>query len=274
MMKKATLILYSCIFIFFSCGVPQEEYDKLKKENESLKQEIADCQLTPVQILEQANEYNDNLEYEKSKSRLIALIEKYPKSTEARKAKRLLKKVEKEIEETKKALERDKLTENNNENFKKAIGKMKKKYDVSNSVTWYSDKSSTLSGTKNFLHTYIGKKEKRKPWMGISVNHFSKEEWLFIKQIVITADGKTYTIEEENPGEFKASETEGGMREWFDRVLKEKDFEMIKQVAESKSAKLQLIGKTTTKERTISLAEKKAIKNVLNAFEALGGSLK
>ncbi|GGX21368.1 hypothetical protein [Aquimarina muelleri] len=268
-MKTSLLFNIIILIVLVSCGVPQADFDKLKQENEKLKNEIAECQLTPSQIFEQANEYYDALEYLKSKDRLISLIDKYPNSKETKKGKGLLKKVEKEIIETSKALEKDQLKENNNEDYKNAISKMKKKYDVDNEVTWYSDKSSNYTNDQNYIQTYIGKKEKRKPWLALSINYFAKNDWLFIQRIEIIVDGKTFEIEEYTPGEFNSKEESEGKREWIDRVIKGLDMPMIKAIASGKTIKIKFVGKDDLDTRTISKQEKKAIKNVLEAFEAL-----
>lgn len=268
-MKRIILFNLLVISIFVSCGIPQADFDKLKQENEKLKKEIAECQLTPTQIFEQANEYNDALDYNKSKDRLLVLLDKYPSSREAKKGKKLLKKVEKEILETAKALDKDKLKEVDNETYKKAISKMEKKYDVANEVTWYSDKSSTQNNNKNYVRIYIGKKENRKPWLGIAINYFTKKDWLFIQRIEADVDGKTYEIEEDTPGEFKSKEESGGNREWVDRVAKNLDMPMIKAIATGKVVKIKFVGKDDLDTRTVSSSEKKAMKNVLAAYEAL-----
>ena len=38
-MKKLLLILLCLPFLFSSCGIPQEDYDKLKQENSKLNEE-------------------------------------------------------------------------------------------------------------------------------------------------------------------------------------------------------------------------------------------
>lgn len=268
-MKKNILLAILILSILVSCGVPQADFDKLKEENEKLKKEITECQLTASQILEQANEYYDALDYSKSKDKLITLIDKYPNSRETKKGKDLLQKIEKEIIENSKALEKDQIKENNNEDYKNAISKMKKKYDVGNEVTWYSDKSSNYANDQNYIQTYIGKKEKRRPWLALSINYFTKNDWLFIQRVEIIVDGKTYEIEEYTPGEFNSKEEAGGKREWIERVIKGLDMPMIKALASGKDAEIKFVGKDDLDTRKISNEEKKAIKNVLEAFEAL-----
>ncbi len=289
-MKIVRLISYPLFLLFLiSCGIPQAEYDKLKKENEKLKNELAECELTPAQLFDQANNYYDAADYIKSRERLLALKAKYVDSNENKKGKILLKKVEKKILETarNKNKEESSVTETEGEDDvdepdeknnvdteanKKALAKMVKKYDIDNHVTWYRDKSSTKLSTKNYIQTYIGKKEK-KPWLGLSINYFSKKKWLYLERIEINVDGEIFEIEEDVSGEFKTKQESSGKREWLDRVIKNDDMLLIEKIASGKTAKIKFVGQDDVYKRTISKAEKKAIQNVLDAYAALGGNL-
>ncbi|WP_459213035.1 tetratricopeptide repeat protein [Aquimarina rhabdastrellae] len=269
-MKKSSLFFYILfIALFTHCGVPQADYDQLKTENEKLKQEIANCNLTPKQLLEQATSYFDALEYDNSKERLSFLIDKYPNTREAKQAKSFLKKVEKEAFE---ATEKEITTEDHNKKYAEALTKMRKRYDIDKKITWYYDKTSPKFNNENGFYAYLGKKEKHKPWLGFAINHFSKK-WLFIERIEITADGKSFIIEEEKPGEFKANEENDGNREWIDRIIKKDQMELFNTIAKSKSAKLKFIGKNASTTKTITTAQKKAFANILELYKMMGGSM-
>ncbi len=271
-MKKMPLIFILLSLIIISCGVPQADFDLLKKENEQLKLEIANCQLTPKQLLEQANEFFEALEYEKSKSKITTLTLKFPNSEETKQSNRLLRKVEKEMKETAQLIEKGKQVEDTNEKYIEALSKMRKRYDMNKKITWYYDKTSPKYNNENGFYIYLGKKEKRKPWLGLSINHFSKD-WLFIQQIIIDADGQTYTIEEDKPGEFKANEENDGNREWVDRIIKKDNMDMLTSIATSKTVKIKYVGKNTSLNKTLTTAQKKAIANVLDTYQMLGGTI-
>ncbi|MBQ4822232.1 hypothetical protein [Aquimarina sp. MMG016] len=273
---KKSIPIYTLILLFIiGCGIPEAEYNKLKKENEKLKQEIAECQLTSSQLYEQATGYYDKADYLSSRKKLKTLIKKYPSSKESKKGKKFLKKVEKNIIATRHGEEVEEKEEKkiSEKDYKKALSKLKKKYDVANDVTWYSDKYSPKKNSINALYAYIGKKEKKKPWLAMVINHFSKKEWLYIQEIIITADGEVFTMEEEKPGDFKALAESGGTREWFDKVADDEDIFMMQAIASSKKCKIKYIGKEKKEERTISSKEKRALKNVLKAYEAMGGNM-
>ncbi len=279
------LICYFLFLILVSCGIPQAEYDRLKRENEKLKNKLAECELTPAEMYEKAVNYYDTEEYTKSRKRLLTLKAKYVNSNEYKKGKVLLKKVEQKILETARSNKKAKISEKednegmsniqdnqDSEANKKALSRMEKKYDIDNDVTWYRDKSSTKLNTKNYIQAYIGKKEK-KPWLGISINYFSKKKSLHIERIEITVDGEIFEIIENIPGEFKEKQESGGKREWLDRVVKNEDLTLTRKIASSKIAQIKFVGKDDVYQRTITKVEKKAIQNVLKAFVALGGNL-
>ncbi len=287
-MKKITLIGGILLLLFtVSCGVPQADVDKLKKENEELKKELAQCELTPVQILDQANTFYDQTDYTKSREYLQILIAKYVDSDETKKGKQLLKKVENKILETARTnrdndkkveediaenIQKEESEEESSQKVEEAVAKMKIKYDINDDVTWYSDSSSSVSNAKSYIQTYIGKKEK-KPWIGLSVNYFSKKKWLHLERIEITVDGEIFEIEEETPGEFKAGKVSGGKREWLDRVIKKDDILLTEKIASSKITKIKFVGEDDVYTKTVSKTEKKALQNVLDAYIALGGSM-
>lgn len=254
------------MILFFSCGVPQKEFDLLKEENERLNIELAECQLNPSQIFAQASELYNGLEFSKSKDKLVLLIKKYPNSRETKRGKRLLKKVQKEILKT----NRSKKKEEKEDSSDDALSMMSKKYDVAKEVIWYTDKSSRKFYNEDSFYIYIGKKEGKKPWLGLSINNFSKSrKWLFIRKITINIDGAIYILDEENPGDFKAKEEIDGYREWFDRILKSDDIDMIRGIATGKVIKVELIGKKRTVKRTLTTQQKKAVQNVINAYNVL-----
>ncbi len=90
---------------------------------------------------------------------------------------------------------------------------------------------------------------------------------------MLKVDGKIYNISEESYGEIKIDNGSGGIWEWLDRSVSASEYEIVKAVANSKSAKLRYNGKGYYKDKKITYKEKVALKNILNAYEALGGKL-
>lgn len=137
-------------------------------------------------------------------------------------------------------------------------------------ITWYYDKTTTQYADVNSFHLYMGKTKDRNPFLRLKIQ-YSADDWLFIESYMLKVDGKTYNISEDSYGEIKTDNGSGEIWEWLDRYVSASEYEIVKAVANSKSAKLRHNGKDYYKDRTITYKEKVALKNILNAYEALGG---
>lgn len=73
-------------------------------------------------------------------------------------------------------------------------------------------------------------------------------------------------------GEIETDNGGGGIWEWLDRSVGSHEYQIIKAVADAKDAKIRFVGRQYHKDRVITMREKQALKNVLDAYEALGGS--
>lgn len=272
----------SAVFLLVGCGVSQEKYDKLmtenaqlRSENAKLKKELEECQFGAEKLLNQATIYFEKGEYEKCKSEVNVLLRKHPGSNEAKKAKVLLEKSDLEINKI--ALAKKKVEEEQQQKEKQRLAsatkKMRKKYDDMSETTWYYDKSSPRyrSSRTNF-YAYIGKKD-GPPWLRLVIQYVA-DDWLFIEKYIIKVDGDFYEITENSYGEIKTDNGYGSIWEWLDRGVNQKEYQIMKAVANGKNVKIRFEGKKYSRDRTITNKEKLALKNVLDAYEALGGYLK
>lgn len=92
--------------IFLSCGVNKSEYDKLKSENERLKNELDECNNGAERLiaLVEKSYYENN--YSEAKRNIKLLLQKHPESSKNADFKVLLKEIEKKelIEQEQKEL--------------------------------------------------------------------------------------------------------------------------------------------------------------------------
>ena len=79
-------------------------------------------------------------------------------------------------------------------------------------------------------------------------------------------------ITEESYGEIKTDNGSGGIWEWLDRKVGYSEYQIIKAVANGKEVKIRFNGKDYYKDKTITEQQKTALRNVLDAYEALGGT--
>lgn len=275
-MKRRALQFLTISFLMTlltSCGgVSQKEYDSLKAENEKLKVEIEDLKFGPDKLLSQAKVYIDSKDFINAKSELQTLLDKHPASQQSTEAKILMTSVENGIKEQKLAEEKA-LAEKERkekERLANATKKMSKKYDDMNEITWYRDKSSPAYVNYNGFYAYIGQSNGSKPWLRLAIQ-YAADDWLFIESYTIKVDGKTYTISENSYGEIKTDNGSGGIWEWLDRQVGSSEYEIIKAVANGKDVKIRFSGKDYHKDKTITEQQKTALRNVLDAYEALGG---
>lgn len=276
-MKKRTLQILSFGLLMtglFGCdGVSKNEYETLKAENEILRQEIEDLKFGPDKLLSQAKIYLENKEFSKAKSELQTLMDKNPASPQTTEAKQLLNLADNGIKEQELAEEEAKVEKEKIEKEKlaNATKKMRVNVDDMNDITWYYDKTSPQYTNYNGFYAYIGKKEGSNPWLRLVIQ-YAADDWLFIEKYIIKVDGQTYNITEDSYGEIKTDNGSGGIWEWLDRKVGFSEYQIIKAVANGKEVKIRFNGKDYYKDKSITEQQKTALRNVLDAYEAIGGT--
>lgn len=257
----------------FGCdGVSKNEYEALKTENEKLKLEIEDLKFGPDKLLSQAKVNIDRKEFSRAKSKLQNLIDKHPASQQATEAKEIIKVAENGIKEQQVAEEKAKAEREKaeKERLANATKKLRTKFDDMKEITWYYDKSTPQYTNYNSFHLYIGKEKRSKPGLRFRIQYAS-DDWLFIEGYVIKTDNETYTIST-SYGEVEKDNGSGGIWEWYDVSMNNRHYVMIKDIISSKSVKIRHNGRQYYKDRTITSKEKQGLQNILNAYEALGGT--
>nr|MDA3843623.1 hypothetical protein [Candidatus Kapabacteria bacterium] len=154
-----------------------------------------------------------------------------------------------------------------------ATKKMRKTKDDMNDITWYRDKSSPRFTNINGFFCYIGNKDKSNPWLRIRIQYVA-DDWLFIEKYIINVDGKKYTISEQKSGEIETDNGSGDIWEWLDRTVSNDEYEIIKAIAHGNKVKIRYVGRQYHKDKTISGRQKQALRNIIDAYEALGGTMK
>lgn len=105
------------------------------------------------------------------------------------------------------------------------------------------------------------------------------DEMLFIKQYVITADGKEYILpmrditrqmdlQKMDIPDVYYDQEGGGICEYYDVAMQPQEIEIMRQICISKSAKMKYIGTKGNQKVKIHKAELKDIKLIFDAFDA------
>lgn len=276
-MKKGKLQNLSLTFLLIGLlgcgGVSQNEHDNLKAENEKLRKELEDLKFGPLKLLSQARLYADKADFNNARIELQNLLKKHPTSIQAKEANELLIIVENGIQEKEILEEKEKQEKElvEKERLAKATQKMRVSIDDINNITWYYDKTSPRFSNYNGLYAYIGKSEGSKPWLRLAIQ-YAADDWLFIEKYTIKVDDQTFYITENSYGEIKKDNGSGGIWEWLDRLVGNEEYEIIQAISKGKDVKIRFNGKDYRDDKTITLQQKLAIRNVLDAFEALGGT--
>ena len=274
MKKVILLILTFGVFIMelISCGVSQTDYNTLKAENEKLKKEIADIKFGSERLLSQAKIYINNNDFTNCKVALKTLLDKHPASKEAIEAQQLLAIADNGIKENelireKANAETEKVEK---ERLANATKKLRTQYDDIKGITWYYDKGTTKYNNYNSFHLYIGQEKNATPWLRLRIQYTSSD-WLFIQSYVIKTDNDSYTIRT-SYGDIQTDNDGGDIWEWYDTALDGSHYKMIKDIIKSKNVKLRCNGKQYYNDRSITGKEKQGLQNILDAYEALGGT--
>lgn len=159
------------------------------------------------------------------------------------------------------------------EEIKKILSGFKKKTDKMEGITWYSSHPQSESVT-NKVETYMGQKNGHY-WLRLKIM-YKGDDWLFIKGIKFLIDGSSY---EYNPSFIDVKRDSGSdgydvkVWEWVDIPVKRDQYNILKMIAAGKEREMRYIGQQYYKDRKINESERKSIAKMIEAFEALGGTL-
>lgn len=155
------------------------------------------------------------------------------------------------------------LRERQEESRKKiALSRLKKTYDEFQDVTWYQSPSSPRYRNSNAFYIYFGIDNGSKLPLRLVMQYYSSD-WLFIEEAKINVDGKIYTVTSTD----WERDNDSDIWEWSDEPLN--DRELIEAIVKSKSAVIRYEGRQYYDNRTISSSQKLALKQVLEAYDAL-----
>jgi len=283
MRKEITILLCVVMTVLFSaCGVSKVEYEKVVAENKQLMNEIDELKNGADRLLLQAKNLIQKGSLEEANKVLTMLEEKHSGTIQWQdEGKKLfqrnaleIKKIDEEKTKAEKARlekeekERIEAAKKEKERLEKALSKMRPKHDNIENITWYSDYSTTEYSNTNSFHIYIGKEAKATPWLRLRIQ-YSAKDWLFINKYTIKVDNETYTIDADGKVERDNSSR---IWEWYDEPIDSASYNILLKVMESNNAVIRCIGTQYHNDRIISGQEKKAIKNVLDAYDSLGGT--
>ena len=150
-----------------------------------------------------------------------------------------------------------------------ALAAMFVKTDSFEGIDWYYDRATYSSYAGNKFLLYIGKRPFGGPGLRLRMQYYGSN-WVFWETLTISVDGEKFSI---NPGYYEVNRDNSGgnVWEWYDMAPSPANLEMIRKIINSNNTILRFQGDTYHADRVLSSAQKRAFKNVLAAYEALGG---
>lgn len=270
-MKWISLFSLAICLLACSCNrVPQEDYDKLLAENTALKAELEELKYGAGRLLSEARNLRAAWQLDEARAKLDSLQARHPGSSEWKEGQLLQERIVASLDSIQQVQEKEAAAkaEAERKRLAEATKKMRVNNDEMNETTWYYDKSTTKYNNRKSFHIYIGKKENSKPWLRMRLQ-YEGEDWLFIQKYQVKTDTGSYIIV---PIErLKTDHSGGSVWEWYDEGIVESSYNMILDIISSKEATLRYTGRQYRYDKTITSAEKRALRNVLDAYEALGG---
>ncbi|MCX5846658.1 MAG: zinc ribbon domain-containing protein [Deltaproteobacteria bacterium] len=254
--KVGCLIAVGILFLILLITVIVSEVSKepSKKPSPITKMDTSEPKITARQHLKLAQSLVEKKDIVGA-SKHISFIKQ--SDAEYSDAKKLLEEIAEKEQAVKKEQEKRK---------KQALAKMRIKHDEIEKVTWYTDKSTPSSNNTNNMHLYIGKSISGHTYLRLKMQYASSN-WLFIEKYIIKADNQIFEI---MPLKVERDHYTT-IWEWSDEPVGDNIYKIVQAVINSKKTVIRNEGTTYHKDRVISKAEKIAMKNVLDAYEALGG---
>lgn len=261
------LLLAACSNNFEGVQIQQNESNNSVETIQSPTPSPTPVKEDPELLLSYATRYYEDNNLTEVNIVLSKLKSSTPEATEQIAAVQQMSDELKEIKEKEEAeREQQRLAE-----IDAKLAKMNVKEDEVTGVTWYRDKSSTEYVDENSFHLYFGKKEDTGPSLRLRIQ-YEDEDWLFIDKYIIKTDNETFTIYADF-GDVNRDNDGGRVWEWLDILVSSDDYKMIESIIASEKTIIRHEGNQYYDDRTLTKKEKDSLKNVIEAYEALGGHL-
>lgn len=140
-------------------------------------------------------------------------------------------------------------------------------YDSAEGITWYQPKAMPeFIDERSFIMPYLGQKS-GKTWVRLVLN-YAGVEWLNFNSVSITIDGVLY-YQPFGPLTVEKGDKSGNLWETADFLTGTADLVLLEDIADSETTVVRFEGPEHYYDLTVSTIDKKAIRQVLDAYEAV-----
>lgn len=253
-----------------SLTVAQAKIKELEEENKSLITKIDELENGAGRLLQQAEQAFQNKDTTKLESAVSKLNEIHNGSEEHGTAETLLQElrltVAKEEEEKRKAEEEALLAEKKRREA--AVANLRKNYDEVREMAFYHDNSTTEYVDDNAVYLYIGKSDNPdRSWLKFRLQ-YAGQNWVFVESYIIKTDNNSYTLTA-SYNEVVRDNDYGVVWEYYDSDVNDDTIKMIRDIINSNKTIIRHQGSDKHYDHTVSEQEKKALQNILDAFDII-----
>ncbi|MBN1362303.1 MAG: hypothetical protein JW993_17035 [Sedimentisphaerales bacterium] len=156
------------------------------------------------------------------------------------------------------------------EAWTRLMQKLRKSWDEIEEVEWYHYLRTPMPGEKGNIHAYIGKK-KDLVWLRFRMV-YTGSDWLFVQSVVFKVDGETYELRYGLFDDWDRDHSAGTVWEWKDIPVNAYIWTLISKIADSERTIMRYRGQQYYSDRVVDEAEKYALRTILSAYEAMGGT--
>lgn len=271
------------------------ENSKLKEEIASLKSQIHELQNEPDVLFSKAIDLKNRKKFQEGIAVLEELREKYPEfntdevassitafataETEFKEAEAERMRIEeaereqKRLEQERLAAERKREEERQARERERAMAQatrnLTKSTDEMREIDWFYDKSTPRTNNTRNVHAYIGKKGSN-VWLRFKMS-YNANDWLFVESVAFKVDGEDFSLNYGLFDDWDRDNSGGGIWEWKDVSMNRRTWDLIRKIADSEKTMMRYNGRQYYADREVSSQEKQALKNIILAYEAMGG---
>ncbi len=150
-----------------------------------------------------------------------------------------------------------------------SVKRLRKKEDKVSGVTWYQHPNQPrYTNSRSTAYFYLGRKgDAGRPWLRMRVQ-FTANKWLFVEEVVAWHDGVTEPL---ISGYFERDHN-SDIWEWMDVNPDDYQILVLRSLADADEAILRFKGRQYHKDVTLSAKDKKAIREVLEAYDVMRGN--
>ncbi len=285
MMKFISSLVLIVVVTAFYMWWKQSEYNKLDQEkthlaveNKQLKDKLGEMKRSPDWLLKQAKLSIKRDDVNDAKEKLLLIIYRYPDANEVFEAKDLLKNLEERksnknnnsyYESTSYKPEEHNTASSNT--YNNAVDKMYTAFDVAKDITTYYDKTSPRYNNVSGFYLYFKKdgKSGQPSDLRLKIQYTSMQP-LNIQSYQFQADDYSFRLV---PQRVEMDHDSHDTWEWCEIPINSDIYKLVNRIISSNSTIIRYVGRGNYTENEVSAEQKDALKNVLDAFKALGGKL-